>query len=403
MIEMMIGSAEPEDYGEIERLIGRAFKNSSLERTMVEVATREDQNFRPGDLRVVKIGQKIVSMMLIMRRQLRIGSAVVEGALVGPVATLPEFERQGYCSAVMRDGVRHMREQGLDLTILWGHPWLYPRYRYSAAMMSTELVLRPPRREGVFAGEKCEFRPFREEDLTQVTGIYHENTGGVTCAEIRSPSLWEWRSHGSAKLEVLEDSSGVVVGYLALGTDWGHPAALEIGALNNVACEAIYGRLMEMGWKEVPCLVHPRHPFARFAFWQGGEVRIRSGGGAGMARVLNISSLLSKLVGVLGSRLAHSELYGDSFRLRVSCEEGTAVIRAKHGEVAVDTDDAECELGLDLPVACLNPLVTGYNGIDELATDPQARFEGGERTLRLAEILFPEGFPRGGHMPLVWE
>ena len=122
-----------------------------------------------------------------------------------------------------------------------------------------------------------------------------------------------------------------------------------------------------------------------------------------MARILNISSLLSKLVEVLGSRLAHSELHGDSFRLRVSCEEGTAVIRAKHGEVAVDTDDAECELGLSLPVACLNPLVTGYKGIDELATDPQARLEGGERTLRLAEILFPEGFPRGGHIPLVWE
>jgi len=403
---MLVKTADPEDYAGIYDIIDKAFRQPRIERTMIDITMREDPGFRRGDLRIVEVDGKIVSMMMIIRRPLRIGSAIVNGAIVGPVATLPDYERRGYCSAVMRDAIRYMKAEGFDMTILWGHPWLYPHYGYSPAMLNTELVIKP-RQDSSLEKDRCEFRPFEEADLEQITRIYNSNTATRTCAEVRSPKLWEWKPRGSAKLEVLADCKGEVVGYYCLGTDWGHPAALEVGALNDEVCEAIFNRLLETvvekSLTELRCLVHPDHPFAHFAFWRGGEIRIRSGGGAGMARVLNLVSLLTKMEEEFERRLRYSELHDLNATLRISSEEESAILSIDHGQVSVSTEGIDVDHQLTIPLLCLNPLITGYKGIRELVKDPHIKVGGGERALRLIEVLFPTGYPGGGVLPLVWE
>jgi len=403
---MIVRAAEPEEYADIYDIVDRAFRHAKLERTIMQVTTGEDPNFQRGDLRVVEVDGKIVSMMMLMRRPLRIGTAIVNGAIVAPVATLPAFEGRGYCSAVMRDAIQYMKAQGFDITILWGHPWLYQRYGYSPAMLKTEVVMKCEQHYSV-KKSPYEFRPFSDSDLEQVTRVYHSNTATRTCAEVRSPWMWEWKPRGpEAKLEVLTDNSGVVIGYLALGTDWGRPCALEVGVLNDEACEAVFNRLLETmrdkELKEFPCLVHPDHPFARFAFWRGGEVRIRSGGGAGMARVLNLAPLLTKMDEEFERRLSCSELHDLECTLGVLSEE-SAVLDIDDGQISVSTDNVECDCQLVIPLASLNPLVTGYEGIGELIEGPRVEVNGGERALRLIEVLFPTGYPSGGFFPLVWE
>jgi predicted acetyltransferase len=88
-----------------------------------------------------------VSMMMLLRRPLRIGTAVVNGAIIAPVATHPNHQGKKYCSAVMRDAVRYMKTQRFDITILWGNTWLYPHYGYSPAMVKTELVIKPTQKK----------------------------------------------------------------------------------------------------------------------------------------------------------------------------------------------------------------------------------------------------------------
>lgn len=116
---MMVGAASSGEYAEICDLVDKAFKQSKLEKTIIQTTINEDPNFQEGDLRVAKAHGKIVSMMMLKRRPLRIGTAIVNGAIVAPVATHPNYQRMGYCSAVMRDAVRFMKSQGFDMTILW--------------------------------------------------------------------------------------------------------------------------------------------------------------------------------------------------------------------------------------------------------------------------------------------
>jgi len=408
MVKLIVRAAEPDEYPEIYAMVDKAFKPSTIEHTIIDITTRKDHNFQRGDLRVVEADGKIVSMMMLIRRPLRIGTAIVNGALVAPVATHPDFQRKGYCSAVMRDAVRYMETQRFDITILWGIPWLYPRYGYSPAMVKTEIAIRPTQNS---APEKnpCKCRTFTETDLEPMTQIYHNNTATRTGAEIRTPEMWEWTPGGhDAKLKVFTDEKDGVIGYCALGTDWtSRPCAHEIGVSNDTACEAVFNSLVETCREkeltEFPCVMHPDHPFARFAFWRGGEIRIRSGGGAGMARVIDLVSLVTKMEKAFERRLHHSEFHNLEYALKISCEEKLIVLHVNGGQVSVSTDRVKGDDHLDIPLVSLNPLITGYKGIKELVKNPQIRVKGGKQVVRLIEVLFPPGFPFGGLPPLVWE
>lgn len=406
-VEMIVKIADPEEYTEIGDMVDRAFKGSKLERRIIEVTTGEDPNFKKGDLRVAKADGKIVSMMMLIRRPLRIGTAVVNGAIVAPVAVHPDYEKKGYSSVVMRNAVQYMKTQGFDITILWGIPWLYPHYGYSPAMLKTELVIKPKQSSAV-KDNSYKFRSFTEADLKQITRIYHSNTATKTCAEVRSPIMCEWKPGGSeAKLEVLVDKENRVIGYRALGTDWGRSCAHEIGVLNNEACRVIFNSLVEItkqkDLKEFYCIIHPDHPFSRFAFWRDSEIRINRGGGGGMARVLNLVPLLNKLKKELERRLYSSELHNFECALGISSDEESAVLEIDHGAISVSMDGIKGNYQLDIPLACLNPLITGYKGIRELVKDPRLEVKGGKQAIRLTEILFPTGYPYGGFSPLVWE
>ncbi len=402
---MIVRPAEPKEYNDIYDLADAAFK-SHLERMMILVTVSEDPRFQPGDLRVVSVDDKVVSMMMLLRRPLRMGRAVLKGAIVAPVATHPDHQGKGYCSAVMRDAVQYMKTHGFDITILWGNPWLYPHYGYSPAMVKTELVVKPTQKKANVKSP-CQIRPFVAADVESITRIYNHNTATRTCAEVRSPAMWEWRPKSSeVKLEVVTDAEGKVIGYWSLGTDWGRPCAHEVGVLNDEACGVVFNRLLETaktkGVTEFYCIIHPAHPFTRFAFLQGSEVRLRSGGGAGMARVLNPISLLTTMEKEFEHRLHYSELHDLEGTLTIMSEE-TVVLHIDQGRVSTDAETVVGGLQLDIPLSSFNQLITGYIDINELVKRPHITVTGGKHALRLIDVLFPAGLPSGGFLPLVWE
>lgn len=186
---MIVRAADPEECSDIKDLVDAAFK-SHLERRIIRVTVNDDPHFQNGDLRVVSVDGKVVSMMMLLRRPLRVGTAVVNGAIVAPVATHPDHQGKGYCSAVMRDAIQYMKAQGFDITILWGNPWLYPHYGYSPAMVRTELVVKSTQKKADVKNP-YQVRPFVAADVEAITRIYNDNTASRTCAEVRSPAMWE--------------------------------------------------------------------------------------------------------------------------------------------------------------------------------------------------------------------
>ncbi len=75
------------------------------------------------------LGKRIVSHVLY--------SAVsidrVAGAGLGPMAVLPEFQRKGIGSELIRSGNDILRQRGCPFIVVLGHPEYYPRFGFRPA------------------------------------------------------------------------------------------------------------------------------------------------------------------------------------------------------------------------------------------------------------------------------
>ena len=252
-------------------------------------------------------------MMLIVRRQARIGKATVRNAIISPVATRAGEERRGYCSVIMRDAIEYMKRQEFDITTLWGHPWLYTHYGYSAAMVGPSVVIKPGRCKPTETGETFKICPFEETQARAVTDIYHKNTSDQVLATVRHPEPFEWRVHSPhVEFYTLVDKKGEVRGYYST-SQIAPPSrnVLEIGVNDEEACKVNFNKLLgyakEAKPAEVICPMNPKHPFAQFAYWRNAEIRTTMASGAGMALILDVTRLFHKLKAELNARLNHSE------------------------------------------------------------------------------------------------
>jgi putative acetyltransferase len=55
------------------------------------------------------------------------------GAGLGPMAVLPEFQRQGIGSKLIESGKQRLREAGVPFIVVLGHPSYYPRFGFIPA------------------------------------------------------------------------------------------------------------------------------------------------------------------------------------------------------------------------------------------------------------------------------
>jgi predicted acetyltransferase len=385
-----------------------------FERDIVEATVTADPNFCKGDLRIVEAEGKIVSMMLIIRRQVRIGKAIVNSAIVSPVATRVGHEKKGYCSLVMRDAISYMKQQEFDLTTLWGHPWLYTHYGYSPAMVSPSVAIKPERCHPTEVEDTFTIQPYEETQAKAVTDIYHRNTVNQVLAKIRNPEPFEWKVHSpNVEFQTVIDKKGRVTGYYAISqTAPSGRNLLEIGVANTEACKIIFNKLLDYAKEkklaELICPMTPQHSFAQFAYWRNAELRTRASG-AGFARILNMTTLFDKMKKELESRLNHSEFYNKTLSLAMKKGKETINLLINDGEIIVSSEEEKADFTLEAPLSSLNPLVNGYKSIHELIEKKEATINSNRAIakkpngIRLVDVLFPKGTPYGSNLPLVWE
>jgi putative acetyltransferase len=62
-------------------------------------------------------------------------SGEVEGMGLAPVAVLPEYQRQGIGSELIRQGLDVLQKRGCPFVIVLGHPDYYPRFGFELASL----------------------------------------------------------------------------------------------------------------------------------------------------------------------------------------------------------------------------------------------------------------------------
>ncbi len=77
--------------------------------------------------------EEIVGHALFSPVRIETGAEEARGLGLGPIAVLPEYQRQGIGSALMETGLAMCREAGHPFVVLVGHASYYPRFGFERA------------------------------------------------------------------------------------------------------------------------------------------------------------------------------------------------------------------------------------------------------------------------------
>lgn len=131
--KLIIRKSEPADLAAIESLYVKAFP---------------DEDLIPLVRGLLPDVQSVVSLVATKELQI-VGHALftkcgvsgnkAKAALLGPLAVLPASQRQGVGSAIVRDGLRRMKEEGVQVICVLGDPAYYSRLGFLP-----EALVEPP-------------------------------------------------------------------------------------------------------------------------------------------------------------------------------------------------------------------------------------------------------------------
>lgn len=64
----------------------------------------------------------------------RSGAQTLRAAALAPLSVFPEHQRSGVGDALTRHALSHLRDSGVELVVVLGHPAYYPRFGFSALL-----------------------------------------------------------------------------------------------------------------------------------------------------------------------------------------------------------------------------------------------------------------------------
>lgn len=352
------------------------------------------ERVKSGNATMIKLllnGEE-VSHLWVIDFEMRIRTAVVRMGGIAGVWTDERHRLKGYATQVLRDSLRFMKEEGYDVSLLFGIPNFYHRFGYATVLPRYKVFLEAKN----LPSEESEItvRPYSPQDKEGVLRIYEENNKGRTGTIVRSPERWEGFSKGSGwgilPLPLVFLRGEELVGYMVEDKE-GEAVISDMGVTDRRVFHSMLREIKrdcERKGKERACLVMPPDfPFVEFC--QRYEARLEiefPHNRDGMGRIINLEGLFKKLEGYLG-RCWDGKHRGV---LSIHTEIGEVSLELREGEVEV-LPIGEGDWNLDIPQAKLMQLVMGYRSIDDLLLDGDVLLEGEEG----AEILrkfFPRGF-----------
>jgi GNAT superfamily N-acetyltransferase len=378
-----------------------------LDPDLFDLLTRTDTEHPPECLRLVDLGGRFVSFVLVVPRRILIAGVPVDGALVALVGTDPAHGGRGFAGLLLEDTVAFIRARGFRLALVRGLPDFYARFGFVSCLGEYAICFDPERvlSPSGAGGAPAMWGPLTDQDIPGVAALYASATAGTPGTVLRPPERWVWRDRGRGRggLAVCRVDSGPVQAYVRWTVGQGGLPAdclgvSEVGAASPAALIASLdwtaNKALEGGLARVRFSGPPDHLFSRLVYLRvGGESQARAAG-AGQVLVTNRGLLMADLAQVLTERAAKAGL-----------PPGTAVVLdvgAKRFELLYAGDRLRLLGGRagrqdDRPVSRLSveaftAMALGSAGGDELEALPGVALAAPHR--EALAVLFPRAYPQ---------
>ena len=141
----------------------------------------EDETAYPLLSLVAVKNSKIVGHILYTNAKITQTNRPVSAQLLAPLAVLPEAQNQGIGTRLIREGMRQLKESGVELVFVLGHPGYYPRCGFiTAGVAGFEAPYPIPEKNSA---------AWMVQELKQ--GVIGRVKGKVQCAKVlNQPQYW---------------------------------------------------------------------------------------------------------------------------------------------------------------------------------------------------------------------
>lgn len=132
MMDLTIRRESPEDYTTIYQVVKEAFdgaEHSDGNEQDLVIALRKGEAYIPGLTLVACLNGRIIGHIMFTRVDIGGNAALA----LAPLAVLPDFQRQGVGSALVRAGHRIAAEMGFGYSVVLGSAQYYPKFGYVPA------------------------------------------------------------------------------------------------------------------------------------------------------------------------------------------------------------------------------------------------------------------------------
>jgi putative acetyltransferase len=130
MTSMSIGPENSDDLDAIRAVHRRAFDRDD-EASLVDALRA--QGYSRVSL-AADLAGRIVGHILFSDLPIVTSRGTIPSLSLALLAVIPEHQRMGIGSALVREGLRACTEQGHRIVIVLGHPGFYPRFGFSARL-----------------------------------------------------------------------------------------------------------------------------------------------------------------------------------------------------------------------------------------------------------------------------
>jgi len=334
-----------------------------------------------------------IAQIRVCDRTMRLGATKVRVGGIGDVATHPFYRRQGLMRHLFGHVLPFMRDEGYDISMLWGIPNFYDKFGYVVGLRAPAVEVSRAQLEGLrppLRGRKA-----KRGDIPALLRLHEADAATRDGAMDRCGDRWARRAVRWGSCRVVEDDGGKPRAYYLWQTDDRAMVLNEVSLGTGPTRELVVSVLCDLARlarrherPSVRLQVAFEHPLARFCVADGCEVHdhIPHRGG-GMVRIINLEGLCEKLAPEWERLLAASTLADWRGRLRLKTDIGSLDLAISRGKVSPQRPEGRPDATLSASQDKLCRLVVGFHPpeaaamLDEIRADRQA--------LALANVLFP--------------
>ena len=311
---------------------------------------------------------------------------------VAGVRTHRDHRFKGYSRIVLENMLRWMRQEGFDVSMLYGITGFYPKFGYVPAFPETyfEFTVRDAER---MTPSGYAFVDYSPKYLHATLDIFRGNQATRTGPTERDPRYWKPFRKGvswgpKVVCRVALDKQQQIVGYFAYDAALEDICVLEVGHAHPGVFPDIFRAVARMAWQRRLASFRFRLPeddeLMRYGLGQGlglkKEVVYRPDGGP-MVRLVNGYSALAKAAPLLALRLSGTG------RLCIHTNIDRIWLAWSGGELTVGDKPLAGATRARLSQGALASLLYGYTSALALAADGALKTSG--KGLEILGQMFP--------------